>query len=132
MLYKTDLDDAGLLVPGTFFSSKYRLDLPEGSDLDAIAESAEVRFTNSGLRWRDARNGAPGVTVFVERLAAFLVFVGLSGLAVGGVGVSAAVSSYLAIKNLSLPHYAAWVRPTISCFKCTLFKSQYCPLSEWL
>lgn len=99
LLYKTDLDDAGLLVPGTFFSSKYRLDLPENSDLDAIAESAEVRFTSSGLRWRDARNGAPGVTLFVDRFAAFLVFVGLSGLAVGGVGVSAAVSSYLKIKK---------------------------------
>ena len=99
LLYKTDLNDAGLLVPGTFFSSKYRLDLPENSDLDAIAESAKVRFTNSGLRWRDARNGAPGVTIFVERLASFLVFIGLSGLAVGGVGVSAAVSSYLAIKK---------------------------------
>lgn len=51
------------------------------------------------MRWRDARNGAPGVAIFVERLAAFLVFVGLSGLAVGGVGVSAAVSSYLSIKK---------------------------------
>ena len=99
LVYKSDLDDAGLLVPGTFFSSKYRLDLPAGSDLDGIAKRAEVRFASSGLRWRDARNGAPGVTVFVERLAAFLVFVGLSGLAVGGVGVSAAVSSYLAIKK---------------------------------
>ena len=57
------------------------------------------RFASSGLRWRDARNGAPGVAIFVERLAAFLVFVGLSGLAVGGVGVSAAVSSYLSIKK---------------------------------
>ena len=99
LVYKTDLDDTGLLVPGTFFSSKYRLDLPEGSDLDAIAERAEMYFASSGVRWRDARNGAPGVLVFVERLAAFLVFVGLSGLAVGGVGVSAAVSSYLAIKK---------------------------------
>jgi len=99
LVYKTDLDDAGLLVAGTFFSSKYRLDLPEGTDFEVIADLAEPRFASSGLRWRDARNGAPGVAIFVERLAAFLVFVGLSGLAVGGVGVSAAVSSYLSIKK---------------------------------
>ena len=51
------------------------------------------------MRWRDARNGAPGVATFVDRLGAFLVLVGLSGLAVGGVGVSAAVRAYLARKT---------------------------------
>ncbi len=51
------------------------------------------------MRWRDARNGAPGVAQFVDRLSAFLILVGLSGLAVGGVGVSAAVRSYLSRKT---------------------------------
>ncbi|OZO45585.1 hypothetical protein CGU37_28700, partial [Pseudomonas fluorescens] len=39
------------------------------------------------------------MATFVERLGAFLVLVGLSGLAVGGVGVSAAVRAYLAGKT---------------------------------
>jgi putative ABC transport system permease protein len=95
IVLKEDLATSGLLEAGTLFSSKYRLKLPECADLDALSAKADANFAQSGLRWRDARNGAPGVAQFVERLGAFLVLVGLSGLAVGGVGVSAAVSSYL-------------------------------------
>ena len=99
IVYTKALDSSGLLKPGTFFSSKYRLDLPQDTDLDAISTKAHDQFPNSGVRWRDGRNGAPGVAVFVDRLGAFLVIVGLSGLAVGGVGVSAAVRSYLSVKT---------------------------------
>lgn len=99
MVRTADLDASGLLQPGTLFDTKYRMDLPAGHDLDALQADAEARFESTGLRWRDARNGAPGITNFVERLGAFLVLVGLSGLAVGGVGVSAAVRAYLATKT---------------------------------
>lgn len=92
-----DLGQSGLLAPGTLFSTEYRLDLPDGADLDALRNTATERFT--GLRWRDARAGAPGIATFVERLGAFLVLVGLAGLAVGGVGISAAVRAYLAGKT---------------------------------
>ncbi|QFT58744.1 FtsX-like permease family protein [Sulfitobacter sp. THAF37] len=95
LLRRDALDGSGLLAPGTLYNSKYRLDLPEGTDLAALEAEAKTRFENAGMRWTDARNGAPGVARFVERLSAFLVLVGLSGLAVGGVGVSAAVRSYL-------------------------------------
>ncbi|WP_101065912.1 ABC transporter permease [Roseovarius salinarum] len=93
------LDGSGLLAPGTLFSTKYRLELPEGTDLGALQRAAEDRFRDSGMRWRDARNGAPGVAEFVDRLGSFLVLVGLSGLAVGGVGIFAAVRAYLAAKT---------------------------------
>ncbi len=93
------LAESGLLSPGTLFSTRYRLDLPDGSDLASLARTARQEFGDAGMRWRDARNGAPGIAVFVERLAAFLILVGLSGLAVGGVGVSAAVRAYLAEKT---------------------------------
>ena len=88
-----DLEASGLIQPGTLFETEYKLRLPEEADLDAL--SAEVEATFTGARWRDRRNGAPGVERFVERLSSFLVLVGLAGLAVGGVGISAAVSSYL-------------------------------------
>ncbi|MEP4197932.1 MAG: FtsX-like permease family protein [Aliishimia sp.] len=94
-----DLEASGLLAPGTLYSSKYRLEFPEGTELARAATEADERFATSGMRWTDARNGAPGVAEFVERLGAFLILVGLSGLAVGGVGVSAAVRSYLAGKT---------------------------------
>ncbi|SLN46773.1 ABC transporter permease [Pseudooctadecabacter jejudonensis] len=90
-----DLANSGLLAEGTLMESNYRLRLPEGSDLAALEAEALTQFEDSGLRWRDARAGAPGVARFVDRIGAFLILVGLSGLAVGGVGVSAAVRSYL-------------------------------------
>ncbi|AAV93751.1 FtsX-like permease family protein [Ruegeria pomeroyi] len=97
-----DLAQSGLLAPGTLFDTKYRLDLPPDSDLASIAQDARGRFTDSGLRWTDARNGAPGIADFTRRLGAFLILVGLSGLAVGGIGVSAAVRAYLADKTTTI------------------------------
>ena len=99
---RADLEGSGLLAPGTLFSSKYRLDMPEGADLVALEAEAEAAFATAGMRWTDARNGAPGVSEFVDRLGAFLILVGLSGLAVGGVGVSAAVRAYLATKTSTI------------------------------
>ncbi|NNE80248.1 MAG: FtsX-like permease family protein [Silicimonas sp.] len=88
-----DLAESGLIQPGTLFETEYKLRLAPEADLDALEREAETRFT--GVRWRDRRNGAPGIQVFVDRLSSFLVLVGLAGLAVGGVGISAAVTSYL-------------------------------------
>ncbi len=88
-----DLAESGLLGPGTLYETEYRLRLPPGADLEALRVAADAAL--EGARWQDRRNGAPGVSEFVDRLGAFLVLVGLAGLAVGGVGVSAAVRSYL-------------------------------------
>lgn len=88
-----DLDDSGLLQPGTLFETEYKMILAPDADLDALEADVEGEFT--GARWRDRRNGTPGVSRFVDRLGSFLVLVGLAGLAVGGVGISAAVTAYL-------------------------------------
>lgn len=91
------LEGSGLIQPGTLFETEYKMRLPEDADLDALRAAAETEF--NGGRWRDRRNGAPGVQEFVDRLSSFLVLVGLAGLAVGGVGISAAVSAYLERKT---------------------------------
>ena len=93
------LKDSGLLGEGSFYESALRLRLPESADLAALKTSFEDEAEAFGWRWRDRRNGAPGVRRFVERVAAFLILVGLAALAVGGVGVSSAVRSYLAEKT---------------------------------
>ena len=93
------LKDTALLSPGTLFETRYRLRLAPETDLAALEKDARMALEGSGMRWRDARNGAPNVASFVERLSAFLILVGLSGLAVGGVGVSAAVRAYLSGKT---------------------------------
>ncbi len=92
---RTDLAQSGLLQPGTLFEAKYRLRTGKGTDLDALRSAADKSIQGGAYRWRDRRNGAPGVTDFVDHLGTFLILVGLAGLAVGGVGVSAAVRSYL-------------------------------------
>ena len=94
----TALSDSSLLTPGTLYSTKYRLLLPEDASLDELKQDAMAQFEASGLRWRDSRNGAPRVAEFVERLGAFLILVGLCGLTVGGIGVSSAIRAYLAGK----------------------------------
>ncbi len=71
------LDGSGLLSEGSLFDTDYRLDLPETADLDAVKAEAEARYRDEGMRWRDARNGAPGIQRFVDRIGAFLVLVGL-------------------------------------------------------
>ena len=92
------LEGSGLLAPGTLFDSNYRLDLPVSTDLEALKAEALAAFRDTGLRWRDSRNGAPGVSRFVQQMGSFLVLVGLAGLAVGGIGISTAVRAYLESK----------------------------------
>ena len=88
------LEDSGLLQPGTLFDTHYRMVLPPATNLDAIRSEAREQI-DGAMRWRDRRNGAGGTRRFLERLSTFLVLVGLAGLIVGGVGVSAAVKAYL-------------------------------------
>ncbi|MGH1423349.1 MAG: ABC transporter permease [Pseudooceanicola sp.] len=120
LVLRTDLAASGLLEPGTLFDSKYRLDLPPDTVLADVADRAKSRFEDSGLRWRDARNGAPGVRAFVDRLGAFLILVGLSGLAVGGVGVASSVRGYLADKTSVI----ATLR-TLGAERSTIFASYF-------
>ena len=120
LVRRAALDGSGLLAPGTLFNSKYRLDLPEGTALDPLEAEAEARFADAGMRWTDARNGAPGVARFVERLSAFLVLVGLSGLAVGGVGVAAAVRAYLQRKTAVIATFRA-----MGATRATIFQTYF-------
>lgn len=99
IVYTQDLSDSGLLAEGTLFTTKYRMTFGQDIDFDTLEATATEKLASSGMRWRDARNGAPGVAEFVDRLGSFLILVGLSGLAVGGIGVSAAVRTYMQRKT---------------------------------
>ena len=96
------LSDSGLLSEGSLFDSSYRLRLPPTADLAALRQDAESRFAESGLQWRDRRTGPTGVGRFVDRLGDFLILMGLAGLAVGGVGVAAAVRAHLETKTATI------------------------------
>ncbi len=99
IVLKSDLEESGLLSPGTLFETEYRLILRPEVSVEDVAQSAKDRFENAGLRWRDTTTGEPRIARFVERLGRFLVLIGLTGLAVGGIGVAAAVRTYLARKT---------------------------------
>ena len=94
-----DLAQSGLIGPGALYDTHYRMIQPETVDLETLKLTANGLFRDSGMRWRDRRSGAPGIERFVERIASFLVLVGLAGLAVGGIGVSSAVRTYLETKT---------------------------------
>ena len=96
------LENSGLLVPGSLYETRYRMTLPPGSDLAALEKQAEARFRDKGMRWTDSRNAAPGIGRFVTNIGSFLVLVGLAGLAVGGVGISAAIRSHLDGKTATI------------------------------
>ena len=70
--------------------------------MEALKNRAEDAFRDTGLRWSDSRRATPGISRFVDRIGSFLVLVGLAGLAVGGVGVSAAVRAYLEGKTATI------------------------------
>lgn len=93
------LAKSGLLASGSMFETRYRLLLPPGADLQTLENQSEATFRDKGMRWTDSRNAAPGIEAFVDRIGSFLVLVGLAGLAVGGVGISAAIRSYLDSKT---------------------------------
>lgn len=95
IVLSADLAGSGLLEPGSLFDTRYRLLLPPGADLPAFGKLATETMRDNGMRWQDSRHGAPGTERFVDRMGSFLVLVGLAGLAVGGVGIAAAVRSYL-------------------------------------
>ncbi|HLS18213.1 MAG TPA: FtsX-like permease family protein, partial [Paracoccaceae bacterium] len=90
---------AGLLSAGVAHDMHYRLRLPPSADIPALRAEFEHRFPDSGARWRDHRDAAPGTRRFVERLTAFLTIVGIASLAIGGVGIGAGVRDYLARKT---------------------------------
>ena len=96
------LADSGLLAPGTLTRHAYRVKLPPGTDTPAVAGKLRESFPTAGWRVRDVSTAQPGLTRFMDRLAAVTGLVGLASLLLGGIGVSQAVSGYLAGRSASI------------------------------
>jgi putative ABC transport system permease protein len=103
MMSREGLEATGLVQTGSLITYRTRLALPPGSsgtdDLEAFKATALEAFPAGGWNIQDRRRSAPGVRFFMDRVAMFLTMIGLAALIVGGVGVSNAVSSYLASKR---------------------------------
>ena len=96
VIVRTDsLEDSGFLGTGSQFNTHYRLKLHRDTNLEQIRKDARTQFTSAGAEWRDRNNPDPRTRFAVERVSAFLVLAGLAGLAVGGIGIAAAVVNFL-------------------------------------
>ena len=89
----------GLIQPGSQIRYHRRIVLPSGGDFKVWQTQLEKTFPSAGWRIRNIENAAPGVQRFIDRMALFLSFVGLTVLLVGGLGVANTVAGYLAGKT---------------------------------
>jgi putative ABC transport system permease protein len=92
----------GLVQPGSLYTAAYRIRLAPDADAVAVSNRLGRAFPAGGLRVENRLNAAPGTRRFLERLGQFLSLVGLSALAVAGIGVGNGVASYLESKRAGI------------------------------
>ncbi|MGH6946018.1 MAG: ABC transporter permease [Kiloniellales bacterium] len=95
LVSEAGLAATGLVQPGSLVHYHNRVALADPRAVPALKAELLERYPDAGWRVRDAREAAPGLQRFLDRLRLYLTLVGLSALLVGGVGVGNAVRSYL-------------------------------------
>ncbi len=103
VLVSTDaLKRTGLVVLGSLIEYRYRVAMPAGPSLADFRTAAKQAFSDAGWEIRDRNDAAPGLRRFVEQVTMFLTLVGLTALAVGGVGAGQAVSAFVDRKRAEI------------------------------
>lgn len=95
MISSDALGETKLVQPGSRIH--YSLRATYGADFQFVPWKGALleQFPSAGWNVRNAEESVPGVRRFIDRLGLFLIFIGLTVLLVGGVGVANAVSCYL-------------------------------------
>jgi putative ABC transport system permease protein len=96
------LQRTGLVVTGSLIEYRYRVAMPPSASIAAFKSAAKRAFPDAGWEIRDRSDAAPGLRRFVEQITMFLTLVGLTALAVGGVGAGQAVSAFLDRKRTEI------------------------------
>ncbi len=96
------LPATGLILPGAMLRYATRMTVPASADVAAVAAAMRTAFPDRGLRLRDTREAAPGVTRFLDQIALFLTLVGLTSLLVGGIGVANGVRAWQDARSQSI------------------------------
>jgi putative ABC transport system permease protein len=89
------LSRTGLVQLGSLINYSYRVAFIHDVSLDRFRSQAIATFPDAGWEIRTRNNAAPGIRLFVEQVTMFLTLVGLTALAVGGVGASQAVQAFI-------------------------------------
>ena len=84
-----------LVTLGSLIDYNYHIVLPPDGSIAAFKADATAAFPDSGWNILDRNDAAPGIRRFVEQVTMFLTLVGLTALAVGGVGAGQAVGAFL-------------------------------------
>lgn len=95
MVSKDALGYTGLLTMGSLVNYTYRVAMPLNGSINAFKAEAAAKFADAGWEISDRTKAAPGIARFVDELTMFLTLVGLTALAVGGVGAGQAVGAFL-------------------------------------
>jgi putative ABC transport system permease protein len=89
------LPRTGLVQLGSLINYGYRVAFAREVPLNRFRHAAVAAFPDAGWEIRTRDNAAPGIRLFVEQVTMFLTLVGLTALAVGGVGAGQAVRAFL-------------------------------------
>ena len=85
----------GLVTLGSLIDYNYHLALAPNASIAGFKSDAQAVFPDGGWDIRDRNDAAPGIKRFVEQVTMFLTLVGLTALAVGGVGAGNAITAFL-------------------------------------
>ncbi len=96
ILVSTDgLKKTGLVTLGSIISYQYRIAFARPVDSAVFEAAGNAAFPDGRWRVRDRSDAAPGVRRFVDQVTMFLTLIGLTALAVGGIGAGQSVSAFL-------------------------------------
>lgn len=96
------LNRTGLVMLGSLIEYHYQVEMPPSASVAEFKKAAAKAFPNGGWEIHDRNDAAPGIRRFVEQVTMFLTLVGLTALAVGGVGAGQAVSAFLDRKRAEI------------------------------
>lgn len=96
------LQRTGLVTLGSLIEYKYRVALSPSHTVAQFRREAARAFPESGWEVHDRSDAAPGIKRFVQQVTMFLTLVGLTALAVGGVGAGQAVGAFLDRKRAEI------------------------------
>ena len=95
MISDAGLKRTGLVTLGSLIQYSYRVAMPPTRTPTQFRAEALKTFPDAGWEIRDRANATPGTSNFISQITMFLTLVGLTALAVGGVGAGQAISAFL-------------------------------------
>lgn len=92
------LEASGLIAEGALYTSRYRVRLGGGRNLDDAQEAFEAHFEDTDWRITTRLELGDQYEELLQTLAQFLAIAGMAALIIGGLGVSQAVSAFLSTR----------------------------------